>query len=261
MLGIYICHHRDEGIEGGNYQEISLATMASTSSQPVVLLLGGGPNIGEAVVKHFSLQKFRIAVVSRKRTDGIGSNGVLNISADLSDPPVIPTIFAKVEKQWEAPSIVIYNAAARTVLPPDDPLSALSLSQYQHDHNVNVTSAILACQHAVEGFARLPPSPHKTFIHTGNKLKAMPLPPVLMFGMHKAAMAHAIWDCTVAYKDEGYKFYFTDERFADGRAAREEMSGGGERGGHVGARQGSDAESMVPYFCKGEGVCRFWGGG
>ena len=198
--------------------------MTSTSSKPVVLLLGGGPNTGQAVIEHFSPQ-FHIAVVSRTRKDGISPTGILNISADLSDPTAIPSIFTRVTQQWESPSVVIYNAAARTVLPPDDPLSEFSLAQYQHDHNVNVASAILSTQHAVSGFATLPPSPYKTFIHTGNKLHAMPAPPVLMFGMHKAAMAHAVWDCTVAYGDRGYKFYFTDQRFADGRAAREGMSG------------------------------------
>src|ERR1700761_3853295 len=164
--------------------------MALTSSRPVVLLLGGGPNIGEAVTKHFTEQQFRVAVVSRSRQDGIGHDGVLNISADLSNPAVVATIFNTVETQWDPPTVVIYNAGARTLLPPNDPMKDFSLAQFQQDHNTNVVSAILACHYAIIGFAKMPPSPLKTFFHTGNKLKVMPSPQVLTFGMHKAAMAH-----------------------------------------------------------------------
>lgn len=32
-----------------------------------------------------------------------------------------------------------------------------------------------------------------------------------------------IWDCSVAYCNEGFKFYFTDERLADGTPSRELM--------------------------------------
>jgi len=194
-------------------------------SRPVVLLLGGGSNVGEAVIKQWSRQ-FHIAIVSRNRNDGVDASGVFSIAADLSDPEVVPSIFNKVKEHWgQPPTIVIYNAAARTLLSPKDPVTDITLAQYQKDHNTNVVSALVALQHTLKGFAKLPPSTLKTFFYTGNKLKARPLPPVLTFGMDKAAMAHAIWDCTIAYTESGYKFYFPDERFADGALAGEERNG------------------------------------
>ncbi|OQU93780.1 hypothetical protein CLAIMM_00252 [Cladophialophora immunda] len=199
--------------------------MAVVVPNPVVLLLGAGPNIGDAVVREFSANKFRVAAVSRSREEGIDSAGVLNITADLSNPDEVPTIFTKVEAYWGVPTIVIYNAAARTLQLPNDPMSTFSLPQYQHDHNINVAGALIACLFAVKGFARLPPSTLKTLFYTGNKLHVMSSPQALTFGMDKAAMAHCIWDCVVAYREAGYKFYYTDERLSDGRPARELMSG------------------------------------
>ncbi|EXJ74674.1 uncharacterized protein A1O5_01367 [Cladophialophora psammophila CBS 110553] len=199
--------------------------MAVVVPKPVVLLLGAGSNIGDAVVRYFSANKFRVAAVSRSMEEGVDSGGVLNITADLGNPDAVPTIFTKVEAHWDVPTVVIYNAASRTLQLPNDPMSTFSITQYQHDHNVNVASALVACLFAVKGFARLPPSTLKTFFYTGNKLHVMSSPQALTFGMDKAAMAHCIWDCVVAYHEAGYKFYCTDERLSDGRPARELMSG------------------------------------
>ena len=55
-------------------------------SLPVVLLLGAGSNVGEAVIKHVSKQGFKVAVVSRSRKDGLSPEGVLNIAAGPEQP-------------------------------------------------------------------------------------------------------------------------------------------------------------------------------
>ena len=89
------------------------------------------------------------------------------------------------------------------MLPPTDPLSGLNLEQYANDTNLNVTSALLAAKYAVQSFDALPESNLKTFVHTGNKLPRMPSPGVLTFGMHKSAMAHCVWDLSVAYREKG----------------------------------------------------------
>lgn len=48
-------------------------------------------------------------------------------------------------------------------------------------------------------------------------------PKCLTFGIVRTGVAHMMWDCSVAYRDEGFKFYFTDERLADGQPSRELM--------------------------------------
>ncbi|KAK0645058.1 hypothetical protein DIS24_g8249 [Lasiodiplodia hormozganensis] len=123
------------------------------------------------------------------------------------------------------PSVVIYNGAARTVLPENDPLQDFSLESFNKDMNVNVTSAALAAHHAVLGFKELPADTTKVFFFTGNKLPVLSIPQVLSFGMGKSAAAHMIWDLSNVYRSRGFKFYFTDERTEEGKPAMMERSG------------------------------------
>ena len=119
--------------------------------------------------------------------------------------------------------------ASRTPLKEDDPLSEWTPDSYEVDMATNVTSAVMAAKSAIEGFKALPPSAHKTFIYTGNKLVSHPLPAVMQFGMGKTAAAHMVWHCSTVYgarKDrERYKFYVTDERAEDGDAVFRQVSG------------------------------------
>ena len=78
---------------------------------------------------------------------------------------------------------------------------------------------------ALAGCVNLPPSPQKAYFYTGNRLRFVPLPVGLPFVMDKAAMAHFIFDCTVAYRDTEYKFNRLDEGFSDGAAAKEASNG------------------------------------
>ena len=97
------------------------------------------------------------------------------------------------------------TGAIRTLLNEKDPFDSFSLEQFIHDTNINATSAVVAVHHAIQGFKELPFSGLKTFIYTGNKLNVMPSPKAMYFGMGKTAMAHLIWDCSVAYREQGFK--------------------------------------------------------
>jgi hypothetical protein len=183
---------------------------------------------------------------------------VLNIPADLSNPQTAPYIFDKVEaQQGQSPTVAICNADASTVLPENDPLSASSVAQYQRDHNTNIVSAVLVCQLSIKNFVRLPPSLFKTFIYTGNKLKIRLLLEALTFGMDKAAMTHCILDCTVAYAYRGCKFYFTDQRFTDGLATKEEMTGETSAEMILELVKGSVRRAWYHNFIKGKAYVNF----
>jgi len=88
--------------------------------------------------------------------------------------------------------------------PPDDPLS-LSLADFKLDSSVNIESAFVAAQQAVQAFAELPPSASRTFIYTGNILNRVTLPGLLSLGVGKSATAYLISDASAAYKERGYK--------------------------------------------------------
>ena len=205
----------------------------ATTARPIILSLGSGSNTGASTISLFTSHSFLVAAVSRSCQTGLSTTNtsVLNIAANLSDPSCVPSIFTTIKQHWGAPpSVVVYNPASRTLCPPDNPLAGFGLNQFKYDTDVNVTTAIAAAQHAIEGFDALPQSHLKTLIYTGNKLPRIPSPQVLTFGMHKSAVAHMIWDLSHAYhqknkQGEGYKFYFTDQRFEDGSPAREQMLG------------------------------------
>ena len=100
----------------------------------------------------------------------------------------------------------MYTGAAVTANPPNDPL-ALQLEDFKKDNNINITSAFVAAQQAVNGFVQLPDSASKTFIYTGNILNTgVIVPPLLDLGVGKIATSYIIQSAAAAYKDRGYKY-------------------------------------------------------
>ena len=80
--------------------------MSSTS--PVILVLGAGPNIGQHVARAFAAKGYKVASASR-RPDGNNCTDQTHIQGDLSDPESVICIFSKVKKSLGIPSVVIYN--------------------------------------------------------------------------------------------------------------------------------------------------------
>src|SRR4051794_26908201 len=93
------------------------------------------------------------------------------------------------------------SAAASTIIPSNS-LSG-SLSIFEKDLSINVTSVYATAQEAVAGFDSLPADTLKTFIFTGNRLNIEPIPVLLNMGVGKNATAHLIHASSVAYKDAG----------------------------------------------------------
>ena len=79
------------------------------------------------------------------------------------------------------------------------------MDDYDLDMAVNLTSAILAAKKAVAGFKQLLDSAARTFIYSGNKLNVRSDPKSSPFGIAKTGAPHMIWDCSNAYRSQGYK--------------------------------------------------------
>jgi NAD(P)-dependent dehydrogenase (short-subunit alcohol dehydrogenase family) len=178
------------------------------AAKQVVLILGAGPRIGEAVASKFASLHYSVAVASRKGTDDLDSNGYLSLRADFSRPETVAPLFDEVRSRLGvAPSVVVYNAAAIT--PPSDPTSVLSVSQdkFSKDINVNTVSPYVAAQEAVKGFETLAKDTKKTFIYTGNMLNTaiLPVPGVLTLGVGKSASAYWIGTADALYVERGYR--------------------------------------------------------
>ncbi|TVY27500.1 putative oxidoreductase [Lachnellula hyalina] len=185
-------------------------------SPPVLLVLGAGPKIGLSVANAFAVKGYKVALAARSLEEGVGEDGYLRLKIDLAKAEEIEKVFAQVKEKLGIPSVVVYNAASRTVLDAKDPLSSISVEEANRDFAVNAISPLLAAQEAVKGFKQLESSASRTFIVTGNMLNHIAKPDVLTFGMGKAAVAQLIWYTSVAYKPKGFKFYYADERQANG---------------------------------------------
>ncbi|KAI8315990.1 Glucose 1-dehydrogenase [Colletotrichum sp. SAR11_59] len=185
---------------------------------PVVLILGAGPKVGIPAAKAFASKGYKVAIAARSLDEADSTDEQLNIKSDFTNPEHVVRAFAKVKKELGIPSVVIYNAGAATFSPPGDPF-AISLDSFQRDMTVNSTSVFVAAQQAVLGFADLPVDAPRTFFFTGNILNVTALPQFLESGAGKSASAHMMMAAAVEYKEKGFKFYYVDERKADGSAA------------------------------------------
>ncbi|KAL5349908.1 hypothetical protein ACLOAV_004942 [Pseudogymnoascus australis] len=185
------------------------------TTSPVLLILGAGPNIGHAVARIFASKGYKVALAARSLKEADSTDNQLNITCDFANSDDVVNAFKRVNKVFGIPSVVVYNVSTSTFTPPQDPF-ALPLDAFNRDVTVNVTSAFVAAQQAALGFAQLPESASRTFIYTGNILNVAILPRFLSQGVGKSAGAHMIWAASAAYKDRGFKFYYGDERKADG---------------------------------------------
>jgi NAD(P)-dependent dehydrogenase (short-subunit alcohol dehydrogenase family) len=187
---------------------------------PVVLILGAGPNIGQAIAHTFASNGYKVALAARSLKEIDSTEDQLNIQSDFSKTDDVVDTFTKVKNTLGIPSVVVYNgnppaellwiywyilASAANFTPADDPF-ALSLEDLKADTTVNIYSAFIAAQQAVSGFSQLPDSAARTFIYTGNILNVTVLPKFVSAGIGKSGAAHLVWASSEAYKNRGYKW-------------------------------------------------------
>ena len=103
------------------------------------------------------------------------------------------------------PSIVVYNAGARTVPPVEDNFFSNSAENLVSDFNVNVLSAYVAAQQAVRGWETLPKESKKTFIYTGNIMNTtiIPVAAAVSLGVGKSASSYWIGLADTLYQGHG----------------------------------------------------------
>ncbi|KAH8734759.1 hypothetical protein BGZ61DRAFT_382437 [Ilyonectria robusta] len=187
-------------------------------TSPVALILGAGPKVGLPAAKAFASKGYKVAIAARSLKEVDSTDNQLHIKSDFANPDDVVQAFTKVRKELGIPSVVVYNAGAATFAPPNDPF-AIPLDAFKRDMAVNNTSVFVAAQQAVLGFAELPAHAPRVFMFTGNILNVTPLPQFLESGAGKSASAHMMMAAAAEYKEKGFKFYYVDERKADGSAA------------------------------------------
>ncbi|TGJ83497.1 hypothetical protein E0Z10_g5254 [Xylaria hypoxylon] len=193
----------------------------------VALILGSGPRVGASVAQKFASDGYKVVVASRKGTGGKTPEGYLSLKADFTKPDSIPALFDAIKTEFNSPpSVVIYNAAALTPPDKDAPLS-ITADNLTSDLNVNTLSPYVAAQQAVAGWEAVPTDTKKTFIYTGNILNVsvLPVPLFTSLGIGKSASAYWIGVSDAAYSARGYRFFYADERFENGKSKGNDIDG------------------------------------
>jgi len=227
------------------------------TTQPIALIFGFGKNVGVSVASAFSLAGYKIATVSRSPTITPQEN-YTHIQGDLSDPTSISSIFTTVRSKLGEPSVVIYNAASSSHHDKPDPLS-ISLENALKDLNINTLSVLASAKEAKNSFSKLPATASKTFIFTGNALNKMIIPPLMSAGMAKSATAHLLESAALAYKGDGYKFYYADERTSTGAPVYSSISGAAAGEFYLKLSEGKEQGPWFATFVKGDGYVDFYG--
>ena len=85
--------------------------MSTTS--PIVLILGAGPNIGTSVARSFAAKGYRVALTSRKASQANSTANEVHIQSDFTDPGTVVNVFSQVKASLGIPSVVVYNGVYR----------------------------------------------------------------------------------------------------------------------------------------------------
>ncbi|EEU36985.1 uncharacterized protein NECHADRAFT_52180 [Fusarium vanettenii 77-13-4] len=225
-------------------------------NSPVALILGAGSNIGQHVGRAFAAKGYTIALAARSLKEEDSTPNQLHIHSDFSDPESVEKVFSTVKSQLGTPGVVVYNAAAVTPNDAKNPLS-LDLKAFTRDLAINTTGAFAAAQQAALAFEELPSSASRTFIYTGNFLNDHTIVSLMDLGVGKSATAHFIKCAAEAYASKGFKFYYADERKADGSSASAAIDGAAHGEFYTKLAEGDSQGPWQQTFVKGQGYTKF----
>lgn len=79
------------------------------STSPVILILGAGPNIGQAVARTFASRGYKVALAARSLDEAESTDNQLNIKSDFAHSDDVVNAFNRVNQVFGIPSVVVYN--------------------------------------------------------------------------------------------------------------------------------------------------------
>lgn len=93
----------------GTYARLFNTPIIMPGTSPVILILGAGPNIGQAVARIFASKGYKVALAARSLKDADSTDNQLNITCDFANSDDVVNAFKKVNKVFGIPSVVVYN--------------------------------------------------------------------------------------------------------------------------------------------------------
>jgi NAD(P)-dependent dehydrogenase (short-subunit alcohol dehydrogenase family) len=79
------------------------------AKSPVALIIGAGPNIGQAVFRKFASKGFKVGVAACSVKEADSTDNQLNIPSDFTKTDDVINAFDKVKKAFGIPSVIVYN--------------------------------------------------------------------------------------------------------------------------------------------------------
>ncbi|PNP61038.1 hypothetical protein FNYG_14126 [Fusarium nygamai] len=225
-------------------------------SSPIVLIFGAGAKVGKSVAQAFSAKGYRLALASRSQDPATSTDKELHIPTDLSDTDSVIQAFAKVKSEFGHPHVVVYNAYHGGQNDPND-IFQVPVDSFKTSGAVNIFSAYAAAQEAVKGWKDFPKNSSPTYIYTGNIENEMRIPSMMSLGVGKAAAAWFIEVAATSYKDQGFKFYYADERKEDGSPMYSGATAEGHAQFYVELAEGKEQQVWQQTFVSGQGYKKF----
>lgn len=118
-------------------------------TQPLVIIAGYGPGLGEGLLRTFAQQGFQVAGISRRGVrdsdvsySGVSDKSFFSVQADLSDPDQTKYAIECIIEQHGLPSIYIHNAAVLHVAP----FLETTLKDFESTWRSSVLSAVNGVQ-------------------------------------------------------------------------------------------------------------------
>jgi NAD(P)-dependent dehydrogenase (short-subunit alcohol dehydrogenase family) len=147
------------------------------------LIVGAGEGLSASLARLFARQGLRVALAARD-TNKLGSicseTGAKAFACDATDPEAVERLFGLVERELEAPDVVVYNASGRARgafadLVAADVAQAIAVSGF---------GAFLVAQQAT---IRMLPKAHGAILFTGASASVKGYPQSAPFAMGKFA--------------------------------------------------------------------------
>ena len=137
-------------------------------TQPVAIIVGGGPGISASCARLFSREGMKVAVAARNPEKPVldelaQEHGVLCLPCDATNPAAVKTLFSEVKASLGNPSLVIHNIDGRH----STPCSCASLSSTGFSGLRAATATFMPSRVNNRAQLALIPGPPPTIIATG----------------------------------------------------------------------------------------------
>ncbi len=180
------------------------------------VVTGGGSGVGAAVALALAKADWTVVITGRRQaaldaTCSLGGGAIHAISADISDQDAVADLFAEVADRFGRIDLLFNNAG---LFPPPSPVQDVTLEDWTHVMDVNLTGAFLCAQQAFRQMIRQSPQGGR-IINNGSLSAQVPRPHAISYTVSK----HAITGLTRALALEGRPYGIACGQIDIGNAA------------------------------------------